>query len=106
MTEQTITIDCNIGNEWGWFIDFVDEIEVIDELLKPQINYSRITSVVTIVAKNENTAIIINEESIVKPVTTNKYMNCLNRLLAEIANLLVLGTLYKLAKTFMSYFNN
>jgi hypothetical protein len=102
MSNQTIPINCSIGNEWGWFIDFVDEIEVIDELLKPQINYSRITSVV----KNENTAIIINAETKLKPVTSNKYMNCLNRLLAEIANLLVLGTLYKLARTFMSYFTN
>jgi hypothetical protein len=98
MTEiKIIHVNHNLGNEWGWFIDFVDEIEVIDELLKPQVNYSRITSVV----KKET---IINAETIVKPVTANKYMNCLNRLLAEMANLLVLGTLYKLARTIMSYF--
>lgn len=99
MSIQTVPINCNIGNEWGWFIDFVDEIEVVDELLKPQVNYTRTTSVVpSITAKKES---IINSETIHKPATNN----CLNRLLAEIANLLVLGTLYRLAKAFMSYFN-
>jgi hypothetical protein len=40
---QLIHVNHSLGNDWGWFIDFMDENEVKDELLKPQIIYSRIS---------------------------------------------------------------
>lgn len=97
MSNQTVSINCTLGNEWGWFVDFIDEIEVKDELLKPQVNYSRITSVVTVKKEELLNAII--------PSNTVPNNNCFHRLLAELTNLLLLGTLYKLTKKIMGYFN-
>jgi hypothetical protein len=112
---QTMTIDCNIGNEWGWFIDFIDEIEVEDELLKPQLNYSRITSIVTITKKidnpinnNNNNNNNINNNNIINNINNNnKCFNnkYINNLFAEISNVLILGTLYKLIMSIINYFN-
>lgn len=96
---EIIHVNHNLGNEWGWFIDFVDEIEIVDELLKPQINYSKITYTIKATA----TDIITTTEKIktIKPVSNN----CFEYLFGDITNLLVLGTLYKLAKAIINYFN-
>jgi hypothetical protein len=102
MTEiKIIHVNHNLGNEWGWFVDFMDEIEVIDELLKPQVNYTRTTSVVAVsTVKKENTLLVVNAHSniVAKPAINI----CLNRLLSEIVNLFILG--YKLIKKFMTPF--
>lgn len=91
---EIIRVNHNIGNEWGWFIDFADEIEIVDELLKPQINYSKITY--TVKATDIKTTDIKVTEKIqtIKPVSNNCF-----------EYLLVLGALYKLAKSIINYFS-
>lgn len=86
-----MAINHNIGNEWGWFIDFRDEIEIIDELLKPPITYSRISLPKDVLLK-ESSSIrepSIKEPSIKEPSINTNYTNYIFRLF-------MISALYKL----------
>lgn len=89
---ETLVINQTIGNEWGWFIDFVDDVEIVDELLKPQVTYSRIScETKQIPPKIKETTVIKNKN------------NCNYIVFPDVPKFILLTILYKIFNAFCKF---